>query len=554
MSLCKHWRLFIVLALLIGLTGCGSETYIPALTSISISPPSAQVAIGETQEFTATAKDQKGKAMSGDYTFAWTVVPEEKGEIDDEGVFTAGDNTGSCNVLCATKGITAQAQVTVYDPEEPPAADYSLVALGEQVVDDTRRVGETVGYLLDNKISTVMASMEEQLLPHLPAAKMALDLNIGGIEWFILSELFYFTPGEVYTWEDMIYEAPDEEELQTGTWTVTLEDGWWFEEYYEDESVTWTYIITRSVVGDTDIINYTITNDYDSELLYQGTATYPTAQLGEEAEGIIFDADITTMEDSVLALSTLKAEIILVESTLLIPTIFANIESDFRFKGSDDYLKLNGGISLQFSKDADDYFTGTMETADLKLTGEMNISYVENANTGIFPSSLSVNGETQIMGVLLLDGEFSLEVGNAATYNPVDADYSADNWPKAKITFSGQIWGNQDTSMAAVLSVEETAFYECIINMAFDLNDGGVSRQLTITVNSEGETPVINVEINSTWGPARIVMEITCANGFNHSPTDVEGTVEIDEVEVGEISLGEEGLRVDYIDDTFETF
>lgn len=87
MSLHKHCWLFVILALLLGLTGCGSKTKTPVLTSISISPPSAKVPIGGKQQFTAVAKDQNGKEMDG-ITFAWTVDQKEIGEIDKNGVFT----------------------------------------------------------------------------------------------------------------------------------------------------------------------------------------------------------------------------------------------------------------------------------------------------------------------------------------------------------------------------------------------------------------------------------------------------------------------------------
>lgn len=75
----KYWWLFIALALLLGLTGC-SKTKAPVLTTISITPSSARVVTGGTMKFTATAKDQKGKEMTG-VTFTWTVDPEGIGRL-----------------------------------------------------------------------------------------------------------------------------------------------------------------------------------------------------------------------------------------------------------------------------------------------------------------------------------------------------------------------------------------------------------------------------------------------------------------------------------------
>ena len=177
-----------------------------------------------------------------------------------------------------------------------------------------------------------------------------------------------------------------------------------------------------------------------------------------------------------------------------------------------------------------------------------------NPYTGILPSEISLAGEIRIDDehADLLEGKFSMEVGNAATYNAM-GDYSADNWPNGKLTFRGEIWGDKSNSMAVEFSVEETAFFEGNINITFAMYEDGKPRQLSVLLDYKGET-VVNAEINSTWGPARIEMELTFANGFDNRPTDVNGIVEICGVEVGTISLTQYGLTVEYIDGTYETF
>ena len=83
----------------------------PTLTSISVSPPSASVGVGGTQQFTATAKDQYGDAMVPQPSFTWTV--SGGGTIDNGGLFTAGGTPGGPFTVTATSGgVNGTATVT----------------------------------------------------------------------------------------------------------------------------------------------------------------------------------------------------------------------------------------------------------------------------------------------------------------------------------------------------------------------------------------------------------------------------------------------------------
>ncbi|NLZ43978.1 MAG: hypothetical protein GX894_03895, partial [Clostridia bacterium] len=90
--------------------------------------------------------------------------------------------------------------------------------------------------------------------------------------------------------------------------------------------------------------------------------------------------------------------------------------------------------------------------------------------------------------------------------------------------------------------------------IAAALEDSGVSRQLTVALNNVEDMTVVEVEISSTWGPARIEMELIYGNGLNEKFTDAEGTVKIGETKVGTVSLDGDGLKVTYNDGTYETF
>lgn len=48
-------------------------------------------------------------------------------------------------------------------------------------------------------------------------------------------------------------------------------------------------------------------------------------------------------------------------------------------------------------------------------------------------------------------------------------------------------------------------------------------------------------------------MQIIFDNGIEEAPTDIKGTVEVDGVQVGTISLTTQGLMITYIDGTYET-
>ena len=100
----------------------GSE---PVLTTIEVSPATANVAVGGTQQFTATAKDQNGNAITG-VTLAWTSSNETVGTIDGTGLFTALA-AGSATVTASAESVTGTATVTVAASPvgDPPVANFT---------------------------------------------------------------------------------------------------------------------------------------------------------------------------------------------------------------------------------------------------------------------------------------------------------------------------------------------------------------------------------------------------------------------------------------------
>ena len=83
-----------------------------ALTSISLSPPSASLNENGTQQFTATGKDQFGDVMASQPSFTWT-EPSGVGSIDSSGLYTAPYGTGTATIQASSGGVNGTASITV---------------------------------------------------------------------------------------------------------------------------------------------------------------------------------------------------------------------------------------------------------------------------------------------------------------------------------------------------------------------------------------------------------------------------------------------------------
>jgi hypothetical protein len=82
-----------------------SVTVNQTLTSVSVTPATAQVAPSATQQFSATARDQFGVALSTSPAFTWTV--SGGGTINSSGLFTAGATSGGPFTVTAQTGSTS---------------------------------------------------------------------------------------------------------------------------------------------------------------------------------------------------------------------------------------------------------------------------------------------------------------------------------------------------------------------------------------------------------------------------------------------------------------
>ena len=112
------------------MSGTASVTVTQTLTSISVSPPSASVAVSGAQQFTATARDQFGNPMVPQPTFTWTV--SGGGTISSSGLFTAASTPGGPYTVTAANGsVSGTASVTVTQTltsisVSPPSASVAV--------------------------------------------------------------------------------------------------------------------------------------------------------------------------------------------------------------------------------------------------------------------------------------------------------------------------------------------------------------------------------------------------------------------------------------------
>ena len=99
------------------------------VTNIDVTPPTATLNVGETEPFSALARDQFGLKLSG-VTFTWTSDNATVGTIDDTGRFTA-KAAGSATVTATAGNVSGTATVTVNagEPGGPVATEITITPL-----------------------------------------------------------------------------------------------------------------------------------------------------------------------------------------------------------------------------------------------------------------------------------------------------------------------------------------------------------------------------------------------------------------------------------------
>ena len=109
---------------------CNDEDAPPAVVaSVEVSPASATIIEGGTQQFTAKAKDAANQEISG-VSFTWTSSVEATATVDASGL-ASGVNSGDTEIRAtAANGVFGAAALRVDEPPvEPPAGPVNIVEL-----------------------------------------------------------------------------------------------------------------------------------------------------------------------------------------------------------------------------------------------------------------------------------------------------------------------------------------------------------------------------------------------------------------------------------------
>jgi hypothetical protein len=91
------------------------------VAAVVVSPDSADIPIGGTQQFTATLIDLHGDPMTGP-TVTWTSSDEGVATIDPTGLAT-GVAPGATTITATAQAASGTAILTVFNPNQPPVAE-----------------------------------------------------------------------------------------------------------------------------------------------------------------------------------------------------------------------------------------------------------------------------------------------------------------------------------------------------------------------------------------------------------------------------------------------
>ncbi len=96
-----------------GKTGTAEVTVIPVpVASVTLTPPSANITLGQTAQLVATAKDGNGNALTG-RTISWASDNPAVADVDGNGLVTAKTVGGPVTITASSEGKTGSAIVTV---------------------------------------------------------------------------------------------------------------------------------------------------------------------------------------------------------------------------------------------------------------------------------------------------------------------------------------------------------------------------------------------------------------------------------------------------------
>lgn len=129
-----------LLLLLGGLLSCGSDSPTPPdgdeIEQVTVSPPAAQVDIGESTAFSAVVTNRRGDVVSSEVSVTWSTVSSSVATVDASSGLVTGAGVGTTEVRATVQGVSGSATVTVVDPNPPEApAGVEAVPFSNTAVD-----------------------------------------------------------------------------------------------------------------------------------------------------------------------------------------------------------------------------------------------------------------------------------------------------------------------------------------------------------------------------------------------------------------------------------
>lgn len=136
----KRLLLVAVLAILGALTGCG-DAHLPILTSIQVSPGSATVAAGQSQQFTASGTFSDGTTRDMTTLVTWSSSTTTVAVIGASTGLAVSRSQGSSTITAAFNAVTGTVTGTATLNVGPPALSSVVVSDVSQVIPGPNAVG-----------------------------------------------------------------------------------------------------------------------------------------------------------------------------------------------------------------------------------------------------------------------------------------------------------------------------------------------------------------------------------------------------------------------------
>jgi hypothetical protein len=115
----------------------------PAVATIVVAPASPSIAVSGTQQFTATAKDSGGNAISG-VTFTWTSSATNVATIDSGSGLATGVAVGTTQITATAGGVTSSGDTLTVTP--PPTSVSGTAAIGSPIANAVVTLKDSAGH------------------------------------------------------------------------------------------------------------------------------------------------------------------------------------------------------------------------------------------------------------------------------------------------------------------------------------------------------------------------------------------------------------------------